>query len=73
VHGGAVDRATRAFCRRGGRSKRQPFCDGSHKGSEFTPAKFTISEAQKLWLCGCKRTAGRPFCDGSHKKLPVES
>jgi CDGSH-type Zn-finger protein len=56
-----------------GRSKRQPFCDGSHKGSPFTPAKFIISEAQKLWLCGCKRTAGRPFCDGSHKRLPVES
>ena len=52
-----------------GRSKKQPFCDGSHKGSEFTPSKFSISEAQKLWLCGCKHTGGRPFCDGSHKKL----
>ena len=32
--------------------------------------KFTLSEAQKVWLCGCKRSANRPFCDGSHKKLP---
>ena len=56
-----------------GRSRRQPFCDGSHKGSEFTPARFTISEAQKLWLCGCKNTHGRPFCDGTHKKLPEPS
>jgi len=53
-----------------GLSKRQPFCDGSHKaGAEFTPVKFTMSEAQKIWLCGCKRSANQPFCDGSHKKL----
>ena len=52
-----------------GLSKRQPFCDGSHKGSEFAPVKFTNAEAQKVWLCGCKHTAGAPFCDGSHKAL----
>jgi CDGSH iron-sulfur domain-containing protein 3 len=53
-----------------GQSKRQPFCDGSHKAAgEFKPTKFTITEAQKVWLCGCKHTAGQPFCDGSHKKL----
>ena len=55
-----------------GQSRRQPFCDGSHKGSAFTPQKFSVSEAQKVWLCGCKHTAGKPFCDGSHKKLTVE-
>jgi len=48
---------------------RQPFCDGSHKGSEFSPVKFTIGEAQKMWLCGCKHSGNKPFCDGSHKKL----
>ena len=52
-----------------GRSKKQPFCDGSHKGSEFSPVKFTIGEAQKMWLCGCKHSGNKPFCDGSHKKL----
>jgi CDGSH-type Zn-finger protein len=52
-----------------GRSKRQPFCDGSHKGSAFSPAKFSVTEAQKVWLCGCKHTGGKPFCDGSHKKI----
>ena len=56
-----------------GRSKRQPFCDGSHKGSEFSPVKFNIGEAQKMWLCGCKRTKSQPFCDGSHKSLPPEA
>jgi CDGSH iron-sulfur domain-containing protein 3 len=52
-----------------GQSKRQPFCDGSHKGTEFTPHKFTVAEAKKVWLCGCKHTGGAPFCDGTHKKL----
>lgn len=52
-----------------GRSQRQPFCDGSHKGSGIEPQKFSVTEAQKVWLCGCKRSAGKPFCDGSHSKL----
>ncbi len=52
-----------------GRSSRQPFCDGSHKGSEFTPLPFTASESQKLWFCGCKRTRSPPLCDGTHKTL----
>ena len=52
-----------------GRSSRQPFCDGSHKGSGIEPVKFSVTEAQRVWLCGCKRTTGRPFCDGSHSSL----
>ncbi len=52
-----------------GQSKRQPFCDGTHKGSGIEPMKFTVAEAKKVWLCGCKHTAGKPFCDGSHSKL----
>lgn len=52
-----------------GRSKNQPFCDGSHQGSEFTPVKFTIAEKTTVWLCGCKHSARKPFCDGSHNKL----
>jgi len=56
-----------------GLSKRQPFCDGSHKTTEFTPVKFTMTAPEKIWLCGCKQTANRPFCDGSHKKLPAIS
>ena len=52
-----------------GQSKRQPFCDGSHKTTEFTPVKFSVTEAQKVWLCGCKKTGSKPFCDGTHKKL----
>ncbi len=44
-----------------GQSKSQPFCDGSHKTTEFMPMKFTTAEAKKVWLCGCKRTASPPF------------
>jgi CDGSH iron-sulfur domain-containing protein 3 len=52
-----------------GKSDDQPFCDGSHKGSEFTPVKFHLEKKTKVWLCGCKHTADQPFCDGSHKQL----
>jgi len=52
-----------------GKSQKQPFCDGSHKGSEFTPTEFKATESKKVWFCGCKHTAAPPLCDGSHKKL----
>jgi len=52
-----------------GRSKNQPFCDGSHKTTTFTPVKFDIAQSAQVALCGCKRTQTPPYCDGSHKKL----
>lgn len=52
-----------------GRSANQPFCDGSHQGTQFQPVKFTVGEAGKVWLCGCKRSANPPFCDGTHNTL----
>jgi len=52
-----------------GKSKNQPFCDGSHHGSEFVPLAFQPQEAGKLHLCGCKHTKNPPYCDGSHAKL----
>ena len=52
-----------------GRSANQPFCDGSHKGTDFTPVKFSVSESKQVWLCGCKHSANAPFCDGAHKDL----
>jgi CDGSH iron-sulfur domain-containing protein 3 len=52
-----------------GQSKRQPFCDGSHKGSGFTPIQFTLTAPDKKWMCGCKRSGNKPFCDGTHKTL----
>ena len=53
-----------------GRSKTQPFCDGSHKGSEFTPVEYIPEKTGKAFFCTCKRSAKKPLCDGSHKKLP---
>lgn len=52
-----------------GRSANQPFCDGSHKGTEFHPMKFTLTEKTRVWLCGCKHSGTKPFCDGTHGKL----
>lgn len=52
-----------------GKSANQPYCDGSHKDSEFEPVKVTITEANKYWLCGCKHTYNQPFCDGTHNSL----
>ena len=51
-----------------GKAKSQPFCDGSHKLTEFEPLKFTITEKNTYHLCGCKKSQNPPFCDGSHNK-----
>lgn len=50
-----------------GKSAKQPFCDGSHSGTEFTPVKFDATESTKVFFCGCKATKNSPTCDGSHK------
>ena len=52
-----------------GRSQNQPFCDGSHKDTGFTPMKVALGEPGKVWLCGCKHSANAPYCDGTHKSL----
>lgn len=52
-----------------GKSSNQPFCDGSHRGTEFTPVKFTVDKAQESYLCLCKHTKNPPFCDGTHAQL----
>jgi len=52
-----------------GKSSKQPFCDGSHKGTDFTPIAFTITEKKNYFLCGCKQSVDAPFCDGTHNKL----
>lgn len=52
-----------------GRSKNQPFCDGSHKDTGFSPVKYTATKTGKVFFCGCKHSANQPLCDGSHKDL----
>lgn len=52
-----------------GRSQSQPFCDGSHKGTDFVPLKYKAIESAKKYFCCCKKTGGTPFCDGTHNTL----
>jgi len=52
-----------------GRSKSQPFCDGSHAGTIFRPIQFAADKNETVHFCGCKATKNRPRCDGSHNKL----
>ena len=53
-----------------GRSAKQPFCDGSHKGTGFSPVKYDAAETKTVFFCGCKHSTRQPLCDGTHSKLP---
>ena len=52
-----------------GKSENQPFCDGSHEGTSFTPKAFTPEKPEAAYLCQCKQTKTPPYCDGSHAEL----
>ena len=52
-----------------GLSKSQPFCDGSHKHTEFKPVQLTAEKTETVYLCGCKHSGNGAFCDGAHKSL----
>jgi CDGSH-type Zn-finger protein len=52
-----------------GRSRNQPFCDGSHAGTGLTPVRFECTSTSTQFLCGCKQTGDKPFCDGTHAVL----
>ena len=52
-----------------GRSKSQPFCDGSHQGTNHQPIGFTAAKTGAVYLCGCKHSGNKPYCDGTHQNL----
>jgi len=52
-----------------GQSENQPFCNGAHQGTEFSPLLFELAETKTVALCNCKYTQKSPFCDGSHARL----
>lgn len=52
-----------------GKSAKQPFCDGSHKGGGFSPIAWTAEKTGKAYFCGCRSSKNEPMCDGSHKAL----
>ena len=64
-----VDGKTYYWCTCG-LSKNQPFCDGSHAGTDFRPMAWTAPEKKTVYLCACKQTKNAPFCDGSHAGIP---
>ncbi len=51
-----------------GKSSKQPFYDGSHKGSEFNPVVYKAEATKQMFFCACKQTNNPPLCDGSHNK-----
>ncbi|KAM3622992.1 uncharacterized protein V6R79_005732 [Siganus canaliculatus] len=54
-----------------GHSKKQPFCDGTHrtKAPSISPLRFTPEKSKAVMLCACKETKNAPYCDGSHFKV----
>ena len=55
-----------------GLSQDQPWCDGSHKGTGFSPKTLTVEKRKTYALCRCKHSAALPLCDGTHAKLTKE-
>ena len=52
-----------------GRTQNQPFCDGSHKGTDISPVPYKAEATGKAFFCGCRHTKNEPLCDGTHKEL----
>lgn len=53
-----------------GLSQNQPFCDGSHAGTAFSPVPFSLGETKRVALCRCKASKNGHLCDGTHRTLP---
>ncbi|MEM9601312.1 MAG: CDGSH iron-sulfur domain-containing protein [Pseudomonadota bacterium] len=51
------------------KSGEQPFCDGSHKGSDIAHLTYTALSSSQVFFCGCKATTRTPLCDGSRTAL----
>lgn len=52
-----------------GLSTNQPYCDGAHKGTEFSPNIEVVETTKTVAFCGCKHSKNGSYCDGSHSKI----
>jgi CDGSH-type Zn-finger protein len=52
-----------------GRSAKQPFCDGSHKGTEFIPVRFDAAETTSAYFCGANTAAPRRFATAATRNF----
>ncbi len=52
-----------------GKSAKQPFCDGAHKGSNFAPVAYKAEKTGTAYFCGCKHSGNGALCDGAHSAL----
>ena len=53
-----------------GKSINQPFCDGAHKGTDFSPTIVKAEASKTIYFCQCKQTENvYGYCDGKHKDL----
>lgn len=68
-YGVSVTEGQKIFWCSCGLSQNQPYCDGSHKGTEMKPFHYVPETSGQVYLCGCKHTKNPPFCDGTHSQL----
>ena len=66
-----IDEGTIYWCSCG-KSRNQPFCDGSHAGTSFSPLEVLVERKRKFAMCLCKHTRNPPYCDGAHSKIDKE-
>ena len=66
----SLEKETHYWCACG-KSKNQPFCDGSHKGTGIVPVAFTPDDEGDTYLCMCKYAKKPPYTN-SHIEASIQ-